>query len=892
MEDYFSSLIGEATRVRLIGTVSGEPGTALIVQVEEGLWKQNAFLVAPHVTTSVRADHSAKELGYLTYELCNQASNILGEQYFSQGTLEYWQENQIIEGVISRHQPTANDMDKHQIWATSPHEVGLTYCVPVMITLKPDVRLPAVPQYPLKPEAVAGIQQLVQSLLHQGILVQCHSPCNTPIFPVPKPGRSEWRLVQDLRAINEIVTPMHAIVPNPATILSQVPASATIFTVIDLQHAFFSVPLHPDCQYLFAFTYEGQQYTWTRLPQGFVHSPTLFSQVLADQLKTLTLPQGSIVIQYVDDLLLASSDEACNIIDTAKLLEALHAWGYVIPERKVKEGKKEVKFLGIMISATERALTPARVDPIVRYPKPETPKQMRAFLGLVNFCPISIEAQGEAAAIFDQGTSSIEGNEKGGAGPGDVLPLRAMTSGPIRGDVEKRYECDVCGKACRSPSELEAHRRVHTGERPFDCSDCGKSFTTANVLETHRRLHTGEKPYGCSTCGKNFALLSRLRQHRQLHTGEKPHVCPTCGKSFARVSALWVHQRVHSSERPFTCSDCGKGFKSSRELKVHRHVHTSERPYTCSDCGKGFTQYSGLQNHQRTHTGERPYTCAQCGKGFPTSTRLLIHQRSHAGERPYTSAQCGKGFTRSSNLLVHQRTHTSERPYTCAQCGKGFTQSSNLLEHQRTHTGKRPYTCAQCGKGFTNSGSLQRHKRTHTGERPYTCAQCGKGFTNSGALLVHQRTHTGERPYTCAQCGKGFTQYGSLQRHQLTHTGERPFTCAQCGKGFTRSATLLVHQRTHTGERPYTCAQCGKGFTQSSNLLKHQRTHTGEYTCALGGKGFTKSSGLQKHQRTHTRERPFTCAQCGKGFTQSSNLYRHQRTHTGEHPYTCAQCGK
>lgn len=105
MEDYFSSLIGEATRVRLIGTVSGEPGTALIVQVEEGLWKRNASLVAPHVTTSVRTDHTAKELGYLTYELCKQASNILGEQYFSQGTLEYWKENQIVEGVISHHQP-------------------------------------------------------------------------------------------------------------------------------------------------------------------------------------------------------------------------------------------------------------------------------------------------------------------------------------------------------------------------------------------------------------------------------------------------------------------------------------------------------------------------------------------------------------------------------------------------------------------------------------------------------------------------------------------------------------------------------------------------------------------------------------------------------------------
>ncbi|XP_032872863.1 gastrula zinc finger protein XlCGF67.1-like [Amblyraja radiata] len=72
---------------------------------------------------------------------------------------------------------------------------------------------------------------------------------------------------------------------------------------------------------------------------------------------------------------------------------------------------------------------------------------------------------------------------------------------------EKRYECDVCGKAWWSPSELETHQRVHTGECLFDCSECGKSFKTVNVLETHRRLHTGEKPYGCSTCGQELCLV-------------------------------------------------------------------------------------------------------------------------------------------------------------------------------------------------------------------------------------------------------------------------------------------------------------------------------------------------------------------------------------------------
>ncbi|KAF1651250.1 hypothetical protein FQA23_0010091, partial [Aptenodytes patagonicus] len=59
-----------------------------------------------------------------------------------------------------------------------------------------------------------------------------------------------------------------------------------------------------DSQHLFAFTWRGQQLTWTHLPQGFTGSPTIFSHLLKDDLKDIILPGGSILVQYVGDLLL------------------------------------------------------------------------------------------------------------------------------------------------------------------------------------------------------------------------------------------------------------------------------------------------------------------------------------------------------------------------------------------------------------------------------------------------------------------------------------------------------------------------------------------------------------------------------------------------------------
>ncbi len=73
-------------------------------------------------------------------------------------------------------------------------------------------------------------------------------------------------LVHDLRTVNSIVEAETPIVPDPHTSLSNIPSDTEWCRVIDLCSAFFSVPVHLDSQYLFAFTYQGEQYTYTRLP--------------------------------------------------------------------------------------------------------------------------------------------------------------------------------------------------------------------------------------------------------------------------------------------------------------------------------------------------------------------------------------------------------------------------------------------------------------------------------------------------------------------------------------------------------------------------------------------------------------------------------------------------
>ncbi|KAM4034518.1 uncharacterized protein ACNLHF_021156 [Anomaloglossus baeobatrachus] len=213
------------------------------------------------------------------------------------------------------------------LWSTGPEDIERLAVPPVRVILKPGAQLPRVPQYPLKSAQEESLGTQIKTLLDNGALVKCTSLCNTPLFPVKKrtlKGEApKYRMVQDLRAVNAATVLESPIVPNPHTLLSQIPSDATRFTVIDLANAFFSVPLHPEDWYLFAFTYQGSQYTWTVLPQGAQNSPSHFSQALASCLKPWREMNHQVVLlQYVDDLLLCCPDQA--VAEKSSLSLLLH----------------------------------------------------------------------------------------------------------------------------------------------------------------------------------------------------------------------------------------------------------------------------------------------------------------------------------------------------------------------------------------------------------------------------------------------------------------------------------------------------------------------------------------------------------------------------------------
>ncbi|XP_043372404.1 uncharacterized protein LOC119856489 isoform X2 [Dermochelys coriacea] len=208
------------------------------------------------------------------------------------------------------------------------------------------------------------------------------------------------------------------------------------------------------------------------------------------------------------------------------------------------------------------------------------------------------------------------------------------------------------------PVRREQTPPIQLPHLPSLAKSCSKK-PAEQVSPPSKSLPPSEKSYQCPLCSQNFRQSSDLQRHRRVHTGEKPFQCLVCEKSFRLQSNLIVHQRTHTGERPYQCGECGRAFSQSSNLLTHSKIHLGQKPYACFECGKSFHHSSNLIIHQRTHTGERPYECSVCTKRFSDRSTLVQHRRLHTGERPYACSECGKCFSQASHLVKHRRTHAS-----------------------------------------------------------------------------------------------------------------------------------------------------------------------------------------------------------------------------------------
>jgi len=105
------------------------------------------------------------------------------------------------------------------------------------------------------------------------------------------------------------------------------------------------------------------------LPQGFKNSPTLFRNRLATELEQRDQPHGAgTILQYVDDLLIATETKEICITWTMSLLNFLGLNGYRVSPQKAQTAQQHVIYLEYEIAAGQRTLGTTRKEVICQTP--------------------------------------------------------------------------------------------------------------------------------------------------------------------------------------------------------------------------------------------------------------------------------------------------------------------------------------------------------------------------------------------------------------------------------------------------------------------------------------------------------------------------------------------
>lgn len=188
---------------------------------------------------------------------------------------------------------------------------------------------------------ISAAEQLVQEQLSLGHIEPSNSPWNSPIFVIKKKS-GKWRLLQDLRKVNEtmiVMGPLQPGLPSPAGIPRK-----TFKIIIDLKDCFYTIPLHPDDCQRFAFSIPStnfkqpaRRYHWKVLPQGMANSPTLCQRFVNHAIDPVRATYPDVyLVHYMDDILLAYHLEGVLLQAYNLLLTRLSQFGLQVAPEKVQ----------------------------------------------------------------------------------------------------------------------------------------------------------------------------------------------------------------------------------------------------------------------------------------------------------------------------------------------------------------------------------------------------------------------------------------------------------------------------------------------------------------------------------------------------------------------------
>lgn len=216
------------------------------------------------------------------------------------------------------------------------------------------------------------IEEQIEKLLEKNLIEESYSPFAAPVtLAFKKEENRKSRLCIDFRDLNKIVVPQAQPFPLIEDLMIKT-RNCKYFSTLDINSAFWSIPLRIEDKKKTGFVTQEGHFQWTCLPFGLKTAPAIFQRILSNILRKYKLTDFA--VNYIDDILIFSKSFAEHMDHLCKLLEAIVKEGFRLKFTKCTFAENSVKYLGHIIQ--NKTVRPVKDNfiSIRNFPVPNTKK--------------------------------------------------------------------------------------------------------------------------------------------------------------------------------------------------------------------------------------------------------------------------------------------------------------------------------------------------------------------------------------------------------------------------------------------------------------------------------------------------------------------------------------
>ena len=257
----------------------------------------------------------------------------------------------------------------------------------------------------LSPERMEVLDRELRKLLDLGIIVPASSPWGSPVHLVPKSNPGEFRITGDYRLLNKQTTPDRYPIPFLTDFTDNM-SGCCIFSSLDLYKSYHQIEVAENDVKKTAILTPLGSFAFKRASMGLKNSGAAMQRLMDEVTRGLDF-----AYVYIDDILVFSKSKEEHLVHLTKLFERLQHFGLVLNKDKCVFMVDEIAFLGYTVGKDGIRPKDSRVEAIRNFSRPRTHKELKRYLGMLNFYRRHVPNAAEVLAPLNKLTSTKKGRK-------------------------------------------------------------------------------------------------------------------------------------------------------------------------------------------------------------------------------------------------------------------------------------------------------------------------------------------------------------------------------------------------------------------------------------------------------------------------------------------------